>query len=50
MSDVEFARVKSICSIDDFSTKLRKSSSAGTSLFIIEQGKGKTITYEVNLQ
>ena len=50
MSDVEFARVKSICSIDDFSTKLRKSSSAGTSLFIIEQGKGKTITYDVNLQ
>lgn len=50
MSDVEFARVKSICSIDDFSTKLRKSSSAGTSLFILENGKGKTITYDINLQ
>lgn len=50
LSDVEFCRVKSICSIDEFSTKLRKSSSAGTSLFVIEQGKGKTITYDINLQ
>lgn len=50
LSDVEFCRVKSICSIDEFSTKLRRSSSAGTSLFVIEQGKGKTITYDINLQ
>lgn len=50
LSDVEYCRVKSICSIDDFSTKLRKSSGAGTSLFIIEDGKGKTITYDINLQ
>lgn len=50
LSDVEYCRVKSICSIDDYSTKLRKSSGAGTSLFIIEEGKGKTITYDINLQ
>lgn len=50
LSDVEYCRVKSICSIDDYSTKLRKSSGAGTSLFIIEQGRGKTITYDINLQ
>lgn len=50
LSDVEYCRVKSICSIDDFSTKLRKSSGAGTSIFIIEEGKGKTITYDINLQ
>ena len=50
LSDVELVRVKSICSIDDYSMKLRRSSSAGTSLFIIEEGKGKTITYDINLQ
>lgn len=50
LSDIEYCRVKSICSIDDYSTKLRKSSGAGTSLFIIEQHKGKTITYDINLQ
>lgn len=50
LSDVEYCRVKSICSIDDYSTKLRKSSGAGTSLFVIEEGKGKTITYDINLQ
>lgn len=50
LSDVEVVRVKSICSIDDYSMKLRKSSSAGTSLLVIEEGKGKTITYDINLQ
>ncbi|GAA0071786.1 hypothetical protein UT300003_33110 [Clostridium sardiniense] len=50
LSDVEFVRVKSICSIDDFSTKLRRSAGAGTSLFVMETGKGKTITYDINLQ
>ena len=50
LSDIEYCRVKSICSIDDYSTKLRRSSGAGTSLFIIEQNKGKTITYDINLQ
>lgn len=49
-SDVEYCRVKSICSIDDYSAKLRKSSGAGTSLFVVEEGKGKTITYDINLQ
>lgn len=50
LTDLEYCRVKSICGIDEFSTKLRKSSGAGTSLFIIEEGKGKTITYDINLQ
>lgn len=50
LTDVEYCRVKSICSIDDYSTKLRKSSGAGTSIFIIEENKGKTITYDINLQ
>lgn len=50
LTDLEYCRVKSICSIDDYSTKLRKSSGAGTSLFIIEEGKGKTVTYDINLQ
>lgn len=48
-SDVECIRVKSICGIDDYSMKLRKSSGAGTSLIIIEECKGKTMTYDINL-
>lgn len=50
ISDCEVLRTKSICGIDDFSTKLRKSSGAGTSIFIIEESLGKTITYDINLQ
>lgn len=50
LSDLEYCRVKSLCGIDDYSTKLRKSTGAGTSIFIIEEGKGKTITYDINLQ
>ena len=49
LSDIEFCRVKSICSVDDYSMKLRKSSSAGTSYFVIEEGRGKTITYDIKL-
>lgn len=50
LTDLEFCRVKSLCGIDDYSTRLRRSSGAGTSLFIIEEGKGKTITYDISLQ
>ena len=48
--DIEHVRVKSICGIDNYSVRLRKSSGAGASLFVIEEGKGKTIMYDINLQ
>ena len=50
LTDLEYCRVKSICGIDEYSTRLRRSSGAGTSIFIVEEGKGKTITYDINLQ
>lgn len=50
LTDLEYCRVKSICGIDEYSTRLRRSSGAGTSMFIVEEGKGKTITYDINLQ
>ncbi|MGL5622945.1 hypothetical protein, partial [Cetobacterium sp.] len=50
--DIEFCRVKSICGGDEYSTnhRLRRNSGAGTNLFIIEEGKGKTVTYDIGLQ
>jgi hypothetical protein len=47
--DIEVQRVPSICGIDDFSMKLRRSARAGARLYIIEENKGKTITYDVFL-
>ena len=47
--NTEVMRVRSLCSVDEYSMKLRKTSSAGTSVLIIEEGKGKTITYDIKL-
>lgn len=35
-------RVSSICGIDDFSMTLHKSGRAGASMFVFDEGKGKT--------
>lgn len=40
--DAQCIRVSSICGIDDFSMTLHKSARAGASMFIFEEGKGKT--------
>lgn len=40
--DAQCIRVSSICGIDDFSMTLHKSARAGSSMFIFEEGKGKT--------
>src|SRR5574344_228889 len=40
--DSQCIRVSSICGIDDFSMALHKSARAGSSMFIFEEGKGKT--------
>lgn len=49
LSDKEYIRIKSICGIDDFSMKLRKASSPGSTLLVLEEGKGKTIEYDIKL-
>lgn len=40
--DAQCIRVSSICGIDDFSMVLHKSARAGASMFVFEEGKGKT--------
>jgi hypothetical protein len=50
LSDIETIRVKSICGIDDFSMKLRRSASAGATYLVIEEGQGKTIEYDIKLK
>ncbi|APR02448.1 TPA: hypothetical protein ACXDAY_002344 [Clostridium botulinum] len=47
--DIQAIRIASLCGVDDYSMKLMKSASAGSNLFIIEKDKGKTITYDINL-
>ena len=44
--DRECIRIPSICGCDDYSVSIKKNSSAGAKMFIFEEGKGKTITYD----
>lgn len=48
--DTEIIRAGSICGVDDYSMKLRKTSNASTVFMVIEEGKGKTITYNIKLK
>ena len=48
--NVDFVQFNSICGADDFGVKIHKISNAGTKLLIIEEGKGKTIDYNIDLQ
>jgi hypothetical protein len=47
--EVEVIQSPSIIGLDDFSMRLKRSSSAGAKLFILEEGKGRTITYKISL-
>lgn len=47
--EIEVIQSPSIIGLDDFSLRLKRSSSAGAKLFILEEGKGRTITYKINL-
>lgn len=42
-------RTPSIIGIDDYSMKLHKTSNPGATMFCIEQGKGKTVEYNIKL-
>lgn len=46
----EVIKAPSLCSVDEYSMKLRRTSGAGALLFVIEEGKGKTITYDIKLK
>lgn len=48
--NMEVIQFPSVCGIDDFSMKLKRSACAGTKMLIIEEGRGKTITYDINIQ
>lgn len=48
--DTEVIRVRSLCGVDDYAIGLRKTSNAGTSMLIIEEGRGKTITYDIKIK
>lgn len=50
IGNVELIQFPSICGIDDFSMRIKKSALPGTNMLIIEEGKGKTITYDINIQ
>lgn len=45
--DVQCIRVSSICGIDDYSVSLKSSAKAGASLFVFEEGRGKTETRDL---
>lgn len=45
----EVINVPSIIGIDDYSLSLNKTSNAGATLLVIEEGKGKTIEYSIKL-
>lgn len=47
--NVEYIQFPSICGIDDFSMMLKRSALPGTNMLIIEEGKGKTVTYDINI-
>lgn len=47
--DIEVIRVPSIVGLDEYSAKLRKSSKAGAKFIILEEGIGKTVSYDIKL-
>ena len=47
--NTEVIRIPSVCGIDDYSVQIKKFSPPATKIFIIEEGKGKTIEYNVKL-
>jgi hypothetical protein len=47
--NVEYIQTDSIIGIDDYSLKLKKTSNAGAKIMILEENKGRTVTYNVKL-
>lgn len=47
--NVEYIQTDSIIGIDDYSLKLKKTSNAGAKVMIIEEDRGRTVTYNIKL-
>ncbi|MGM1044869.1 MAG: metallophosphoesterase [Bacillota bacterium] len=50
MRDIEYVQTPAIIGIDDYSLKLKKTSNAGAKVMVIEEGKGRTLTYNIKLK
>jgi predicted phosphodiesterase len=50
LKNIEFLQQPSICGIDDYSAKLKKTANAGANLYVVEEGYGKTATYDIKLK
>ncbi|MCL1696273.1 hypothetical protein [Lysinibacillus sp. BPa_S21] len=49
LQNIEFVQSPSICGIDEYSLKLKKTANAGSLITIIEEGYGKLCTYDIRL-
>lgn len=50
MQNIEFYQHPSICGIDDYSMKLKKTAPAGATMMRIERGLGRTATFDFKLK
>ncbi len=50
MQNVEYVQSPSICGIDDYSVKLKKTANAGSLITVFEEDYGKSCTYDVRLK
>jgi predicted phosphodiesterase len=50
IQDIEYVQTPAIIGIDDYSLTLKKTSNAGAKVMIIEEGKGRTQTYNIKLK
>lgn len=50
LQNIEFVQSPSICGIDEYSMKLKKTANAGSLITIIEEGYGKLCTYDIRLK
>lgn len=48
--DIEYIQCPSIIGIDHYSLKLKKTSNAGAKVMVIEEGQGRTQTYNIKLK
>lgn len=50
LQNIEFVQSPSICGIDEYSVKLKKSANAGAKMMLLERGYGRTTTFDFKLK